>query len=46
MQWRSALNDTGDVGGVNGEQMSYATGWTISGLVTLLTIVTIWVLGI
>jgi hypothetical protein len=46
MQWRPATSDAGDISGVNEDQYSYATGWTISGLATLLTIVVIWVLGI
>lgn len=46
MQWRSATHDAGDISGVNDDQTSYATGWTISGLATLVTIVAIWVLGI
>ena len=46
MQWRTASTDAGDMRGVGDEQFSYATGWTISGLATLLTIVAIWLLGI
>jgi hypothetical protein len=46
MQWRSAstgpdaMRDTGE------DEISYANGWTISGLATLGTIVAIWLLGI
>ena len=32
--------------GTSDDEISYATGWTISGLVTLGTIVTVWLLGI
>ena len=35
-----AMRGTGD------DEISYATGWTISGLATLGTIVAIWLLGI
>ena len=45
MQWRAA--STGDeMSGASDDQISYATGWTISGLATLGTIVAIWLLGI
>jgi hypothetical protein len=45
MQWRSATTDADSMSGVD-DEVSYATGWTISGLVTLGTIVTVWLLGI
>jgi hypothetical protein len=47
MQWRSA-STTGDhaMRGASDDQISYATGWTISGLATLATIVAIWVFGV
>ena len=45
MQWRSATTDADSMSGVD-DEISYATGWTISGLVTLGTIVTVWLLGI
>jgi hypothetical protein len=32
--------------GTGDDEIPYATGWTISGLVTLGTIVAIWVFGI
>ncbi len=32
--------------GTDEDEISYATGWTISGLATLGTIVAIWLLGI
>jgi len=45
MQWRSATTDADLMRGVE-DEISYATGWTISGLATLGTIVAIWLLGI
>ncbi|MFG3597841.1 hypothetical protein [Bradyrhizobium sp. RDI18] len=47
MQWRSATTDADEMRGAgDDDDISYATGWTISGLATLGTIVAIWVLGI
>ena len=46
MQWRSATTDADLMSGTDNDEISYATGWTISGLVTLGTIVAIWLLGI
>ena len=46
MQWRSATTDADLMRGVDDGEVSYATGWTISGLATLGTIVAIWLLGI
>ena len=46
MQWRSTVADAGEMRDTSDDRISYATGWTISGLVTLLTIVAIWMLGI
>lgn len=47
MQWRSATTDADAMRGSGDDDISYyATGWTISGLATLGTIVAIWVLGI
>ena len=46
MQWRSATTDADLMSGTGEDQISYATGWTISGLATLGTIVAIWVFGI
>lgn len=46
MQWRSATTDADAMRGTNDNETSYATGWTISGLATLGTIVAIWVFGI
>ena len=46
MQWRSATTDADLMSGTDNDEISYATGWTISGLATLGTIVAIWLLGI
>ena len=46
MQWRSATTDADMMRGADDNEISYATGWTISGLATLGTIVAIWLLGI
>jgi hypothetical protein len=46
MQWRSATTDADLMSGTEDDEISYATGWTISGLATLGTIVAIWLLGI
>ena len=46
MQWRSASSGPDAMRGASEDQISYATGWTISGLATLGTIVAIWLLGI
>ncbi|XIA65045.1 hypothetical protein ACFIOY_00815 [Bradyrhizobium sp. TZ2] len=46
MQWRSAASGADAMRGTSDDEISYATGWTISGLVTLGTIVAIWVFGI
>ena len=36
MQWRSATTDADDLmRGTTEDELSYATGWTISGLATL-----------
>jgi hypothetical protein len=45
MQWRSASTGPDAMRGT-GDEVSYASGWTISGLATLGTIVAIWLLGI
>ena len=45
MQWRSATTDADLMSGA-GDEISYATGWTISGLATLGTILVIWVFAI
>ena len=46
MHWRSATADAELMRGTGEDNVLYATGWTISGLVTLGTIVAIWLLGI
>jgi hypothetical protein len=46
MQWRSAITGADEMRGTSDDEISYATGWTISGLATLGTIVAIWVFGI
>jgi hypothetical protein len=46
MHWRSATADAEVMRGTSDDNMLYATGWTISGLATLGTIVAIWLLGI
>ena len=46
MQWRSATTDTDLMSGTGDDEISYATGWTISGLATLGTILVIWVFAV
>ena len=50
MQWRSATTGADAMRGASddeiSDEISYATGWTISGLATLGTIVAVWLLGI
>jgi hypothetical protein len=46
MQWRSVITEADAMRGTGDDEISYATGWTISGLATLGTIVAIWLLGI
>ena len=46
MQWRSATTDADLMSGIDNDEISYATGWTISGLATLGTILVIWVFAI
>jgi hypothetical protein len=46
MQWRSATTDADLMSGAGDNDIFYATGWTISGLATLGTIVAIWLFGI
>jgi hypothetical protein len=47
MHWRSAATvDTEIMRGTDEDNVLYATGWTISGLATLATIVAVWVFGI
>lgn len=47
MQWRSATTDADDLmRGTGDDEIGYATGWTISGLATLGTILAVWVFAI
>jgi hypothetical protein len=46
MHWRSATGDAELMRGTGEDNILYATGWTISGLATLATIVAVWVFGI
>ena len=46
MQWRSATTDADMMSGTGDDEIGYATGWTISGLATLGTIVAIRVFGV
>ncbi len=46
MQRRLSSADPDAMRGAGDDEVSYATGWTISGLATLATIVAIWLLGI
>lgn len=46
MQWRSASTGPDAMRGTGDDHTLYATGWTISGLATLGTILAIWVFGI
>ena len=46
MQWRAATADADVMRGTGEDSILYATGWTISGLATLATIVAVWVFGI
>jgi hypothetical protein len=46
MHWRSATADADAMSGTVDDQILYATGWTISGLATLATIVVVWLFGI
>jgi lysyl-tRNA synthetase class I len=46
MHWRSVIPEADAMRGTADEDILYATGWTISGLATLGTIVAVWVFGI
>jgi hypothetical protein len=46
MHWRSAIADADAMRGTTDDDILYATGWTISGLATLATILAVWVFGI
>ena len=46
MLWRSVTTEADEMSGSGDDQILYATGWTISGLATLGTILAIWVFAI
>ena len=46
MHWRAATPHADVMRGTGEDNVLYATGWTISGLATLATIVAVWVFGI
>jgi hypothetical protein len=46
MHWRSATAEADEMRGTGEDEILYATGWTISGLATLATIVAVWMFGI
>jgi hypothetical protein len=46
MYWRSITAEADAMRGTADDDILYATGWTISGLATLGTIVAVWVFGI
>ena len=46
MHWRSEPRMPTLMRGTGEDNMLYATGWTISGLATLGTIVAVWLFGI
>lgn len=46
MHRRSATADAELMRGTGEDNIFYATGWTISGLATLATIVAVWLFGI
>ena len=46
MQWRSATTDADMMSGTGDDEIDYTTGWTISGLATLGTILAVWVFAI
>ena len=46
MQWRSVTTDADMMSGTGDDEIGYATGWTISGLATLGTILAVWVFAI
>ena len=46
MLWRSVIPEADAMRGTTDDDVLYATGWTISGLATLGTIVAVWVFGI
>ena len=46
MLWRSVTTEADAMRGTGDDEISYVTGWTISGLATLGTILAIWVFAI
>ena len=46
MLWRPVTTEADAMRGTGDDEISYATGWTISGLATLGTILAIWVFAI
>ena len=46
MHWRAETVRADAMRGTGDDQALYATGWTISGLATLGTILAVWVFGI
>jgi hypothetical protein len=46
MLWRSVPAEADAMRGTADDNILYATGWTISGLATLVTIIAVWVFGI
>ncbi|MCA1452507.1 hypothetical protein I6F35_04645 [Bradyrhizobium sp. BRP22] len=46
MRWRSTTDQTDAMLGSGHDDALYAVGWTISGLLTIATIVAIWMFGI
>ena len=43
--WRTSIEGFDVMRGTGDDQAAYATGWTISGLATLGTIVAVWLFG-
>jgi hypothetical protein len=46
MHWRAETARADAMRGTGDDEALYATGWTISGLATLGTILAVWMLGI
>jgi hypothetical protein len=46
MDWRMAMVRTDPPPTTHEDEMAYAAGWTISGLVTLGTIIAVWLFAI
>jgi hypothetical protein len=46
MHWRSTTAEADAMRGTADDDVLYATGWTLSGIVTLGTIIAVWVFGI